>query len=333
MKMLALEAWGINKPPFLAMIGQYIAVSADLCFEICRRARCQDDYGGRLRRLSRQDWSDLLRRRRGLMASLEALYAEEGDAGFGIAELYGCRSEAAQMLEKRGTLYENLRGLSALEFVEDINEGCRLMRAAYEEHLVDLKAMVSGGIPELSKVAGLLDNREVLFFVKVVFPCWLEYGMPFLRLVRKARQGDLDALEKLLRLDEMALEDGRVRGHYYEAVGAGNTALAKRFHRALQGEPCRRFSKQKLKVSLAVLVYKAFREAYSKSHSVREGFKKAGIRFKEKPYKITLTEVRHLFDAAAQDLRGELRDLDLPEDDHALRMAVKRESSFWQIRF
>lgn len=48
---------------------------------------------------------------------------------------------------------------------------------------------------------------EMSFYLFVAIPCWALYRMSPTRLYRKARQGDFDALEKLLRLDQLMLHD------------------------------------------------------------------------------------------------------------------------------
>ncbi len=331
--MLALEEWGSDKPPMLAMFAQYVAVSSDLCYEMCLRSRKGGKHKGNVYQISPRDWAYLSMRRRGTMAALAGMYDGGEEDGYSLADIIECRAEVLQMQDHRGVLYELLKGMSRSEFVNWLNAGIAERREAYQRHLIDLRRLVAGGIPHLSQVRRLLESREVLFFVRVIFPCWLEYGTPFLRLLRNARQGNLDALEKLLRLDKMAMEDGRVREHYFSAVESGNAARRKRLNLALDNGPCHRFSKQKIKVSLGALVLKLFQSSYEYHKQIQELLRKGGIVLRGKPYRLKAPEVRKLFDAAAKDLKKEEVDSDLSGGPHTFYMALRRAGDFWRITF
>jgi hypothetical protein len=66
---------------------------------------------------------------------------------------------------------------------------------------------------EKKRIRLLFHNPEMLFFIRVWAPCLFLYGDYPIRLLRKARQGDEDALDKLLRLDRTVIYDSRVKIH------------------------------------------------------------------------------------------------------------------------
>jgi hypothetical protein len=53
------------------------------------------------------------------------------------------------------------------------------------------------GVPDSGDPLGAAENQ---FFMRVWLPCWMLYGEHPPRLMRRARQGDMNALQDLLRL-------------------------------------------------------------------------------------------------------------------------------------
>ena len=148
-------------------------------------------------------------------------------------------------------------------------------------------------------------------------------------LLKQAREGELEALEKVLRLDKMALEDPDIRSRYYEVVNGGNAARAKRVNDALAGQPLRKLTRRKVKVALAALIQKYSGLVNDGLKDVEGELGAASDLFRMKP--LTAPDLRALFDAVAKDTKGLARDIDLPEGDHAFYMAITRELNFWQI--
>jgi len=52
-----------------------------------------------------------------------------------------------------------------------------------------------------------LSSQEIVFYFRVWFPCWLEYGVSATHLLRDARHGDMQAIDHIFRLDEVTLQD------------------------------------------------------------------------------------------------------------------------------
>lgn len=56
-----------------------------------------------------------------------------------------------------------------------------------------------------------MGDVEVQFFFRVWVPCWIIYQEYPSNLMRRARQGDLDAMDNLLRLDKSVIHDPQWR--------------------------------------------------------------------------------------------------------------------------
>lgn len=323
--MLALEKWAEGKPPLWVMVAHQIAIGAEACYEACVLARSRGPVGGAAMPGVDQ-WYRLFRRHRRVMAVAlkallpdgpeRALSEELGGVAQGIGAMRGVKPE-----EMRAEMEKTLQGdrEKLLREVQAYGEGL------YRLHLESIRREIAegkeGSIPEIKPEA----VPEVLFFLRVTFPCWIAYGRPVGRLLREARSGqNLQAVEDLLRLDKAAIEDPRVRQYFHAAVNEGRPGVVQRLNTALAGEPLRRLTLPKVKVSLAALVYRIFADADSMLRAAGRAMGMAGMNMK-----LTAPEVRRLFDAVARDYKGELRDEDLPAVDHTFYMALKRELPFW----
>jgi hypothetical protein len=69
------------------------------------------------------------------------------------------------------------------------------------------------GFKEGSELAAVFSSSvEVQFFVEVLLPCHVQYEMTPLALLKKARSGKLNAIERLLRLDGAMIGDAKILG-------------------------------------------------------------------------------------------------------------------------
>jgi len=88
--------------------------------------------------------------------------------------------------------------------------GFRQAHKSYKRHLEEVAAEIAGrpADEDLSRVGeSLATVPEFYFLLRVWLPCLFEYCTFPGELLRQARQGDEDAIEKLLRLDDLAIHD------------------------------------------------------------------------------------------------------------------------------
>jgi hypothetical protein len=99
-----------------------------------------------------------------------------------------------------------------LTFGLDLFKPCRLLPPSYIEHLVAMKELL--GPVDLMSEDGLgekvMESAHMLFFMEVLLPCHVEYQCTPLALLKHARQGDLNSVEKLIRLDPTMIHDPKV---------------------------------------------------------------------------------------------------------------------------
>jgi len=150
-----------------------------------------------------------------------------------------------------------------------------------------------------------LQKPEMLFFTKVFTPCFVIYGELPGFLMRKARLGDIVALDKLLRIDKTAINDPIIGEQFHLASLDKDKTKFQTMVRALEGSMQGKASSQKVKSIIA-----GFISVFSESLG----------------HRLNSTDIRELFNAVAVD-RGydELIDHDLPDSDEALSQAILRE--------
>lgn len=148
-------------------------------------------------------------------------------------------------------------------------------------------------------------SLEFVFFLKIYVFCWLEYGEHVITIYRKARHGNFDAIEKLLRIDPLILHDKFIREHY-------TTAPRAIFHRLQIA--CNNPRKNLMKISHIKSSFCGFISAF---------FEHVG----QEP--LTPLQIRELFNTLARDLKRKPVDEDLPDEYDAFRKAVKRYHKFW----
>lgn len=92
------------------------------------------------------------------------------------------------------------------------------------------------------------------FYFRVWLPCWLLYRELPPRLLRRARLGDLDALDKLLRLDKSVVHDPKIAERVHQLTHTGTKRDRDRILEALKGKPKGRRDAKSLRYGLAGMI-------------------------------------------------------------------------------
>jgi hypothetical protein len=148
---------------------------------------------------------------------------------------------------------------------------------------------------------------EQLFFIKVFMPCYYMYKSYPIKLFRKARHGDIDALEKLFRLDSSVILDKRIEKIYHNSKT--KRIINERLNNSLGSNPKVKIDRKKIKMSMAGLI-----SFYSE---------KIGQRLNER-------EIRKYFDEVVKSKGNGDIDTDIPESPEAFAKAIQREKRNWE---
>lgn len=163
---------------------------------------------------------------------------------------------------------------------------------------------------ERELLSALLNKPEVIFFVRVWAPCLYLYGDYSTNFLRKARQGDEDALEKLLRLDKSVIGDKKIIELFHQGKVAKKQAIHNLFIKSLNKKPRVNLTRRKFKYELVGLI-----SAMSISLGQR----------------LTTQDIKGLFDAISKD-EGKSKDADFQDQNgtEALTKAVNRARLKWK---
>jgi hypothetical protein len=202
------------------------------------------------------------------------------------------------------------------EAAEEINKLVRDLKkellAASFEYLEDEFAKKPVD-PEMTKaVQKLVVNNplETSFFVFVTAPCWLLYRMPPSLLYRKARLGDMDALKKLLRLDQLMLHDSFIGQQVVAVRFNHNVAKYQNMVEAATKSPI--IDRKNIVLSIAGLIY--------------------AISFlTSKP--LTPRDIIDLFGAIAEDTNKEELLNSIPKDSKSLGRELQPDRNYWRKIF
>ena len=178
------------------------------------------------------------------------------------------------------------------------------------EHPVGIlisELMFSDNYPETGNVA-LSD--EGFFSFRIFLPCWLHFFEYPTSLFRRARLGDLDALDKLLRIDKRVIADTKISRHIATHGIDPQSPEFRQLVNAIEGAP-RKLSVTKVKTFLAAFLYGLSKHLGSP---------------------MTYPQIQDLFDQSAQERGLGLTDPDLEMAPHSFEKAVRRNLSFWGLR-
>lgn len=156
--------------------------------------------------------------------------------------------------------------------------------------------------------ATLFDN----FDLTVRIPCWLLYQIPACLLLYKARHGDIDALDQIIRFDHNIIYDPLIAKIWQYENRYPQKQRFKRMSAALGGFPRKKITRKRFKIFIAAVISKIFTDT-------------------QRP--ISFMEIRNLFDSFAADTIKSPIDPDLPESEEAFTVAVKREIKSWKKSF
>ncbi|MBN2129813.1 MAG: hypothetical protein JW741_09965 [Sedimentisphaerales bacterium] len=154
---------------------------------------------------------------------------------------------------------------------------------------------------------------ECIFFFRVWVACWLVQKEPFWPLYKRARHGDIEAIEKLVLVDRNVLCERRIAKLWAEISEDNESEEFERIHRTLAKRPhLVRYEMREAKLDVAGLIA---RMSEAKGHSLNP------------------SQIGELFNALARDLAPEdqhvHKDPDIHRKSDQWRKAVNRRKSEW----
>jgi len=168
-----------------------------------------------------------------------------------------------------------------------------------------LREIGSDELPE--HLAALIPTPMFQFFIRVWGPCFVLYGQRPSQLLRRARNGDVQAAIDLVRIDRSVLFDPKIKMLMYKHGQRMDAGIQEQIAEASTKPPYPPAKLWSMKAKDAGLLLHLARAI---------------------KYRLTPKAIRGWFNAMATDLTGKA-DPDLPKDEAAFKKSLYRARDFW----
>lgn len=145
------------------------------------------------------------------------------------------------------------------------------------------------------------------FYVRVWLPCWVLYRDYPPRLLRAARLGDLDALDRLLRLDKSVVGEPRIAEQVAITLSTGSVGEQNQILASLKGKPKTKLTDKAIRAGLGALI------------------SQFALLFHTE---VTAPETQRLFDAIERIRSGRLNDAAIPDAPESWARAIQRNRTW-----
>lgn len=193
----------------------------------------------------------------------------------------------------------------------------------------------------------LILHPGVLFLFCVSFPCWVHHQTSVEDLLEQVRGGDIEALEKLLRLNRKFIENPDVLKLYYHAKDNAPKVVNEDIDKAMNEGITKRLELQSMKYLFAAFVLqlsKKIDEALetgknkvyekhrkNKSRRINRYIKKfLKVLFKPFMQNIKYPSIQPLFDVVERERTGKQYDQDLARSPNGFRSSMKPYIKLWE---
>ena len=247
------------------------------------------------------------------------LYKNHGKVYLGLTnslrQLDNRLSEIIDFYEGLMFSLASLRHITQSEFQEAVDElNSEDKNGIFESLKENFKAIenliIEDHLEDSEKIQKFISTPEVLFFVRVWAPCFLLYGDYPAYILRKARQGDEEAFEKLLRLDKLLIYEPKMKKIFKKATETKARGRMSLIAKAFRSTP-------KAKIEIKHIKY--FFAGLLSLISIAMG------------QKLKAVDIHNLFDAVARDTTDELVDPDLIVSPETFEKGIQRARNFWKI--
>jgi len=202
-RMKYLKAWGMGKPIPLMIAAQQIATGAAACLKMYQSFGKGVALERHISKIYPSFWLSLYYDHRAVQNYMKTFLQNCGGLAAFALDFFESLPESQFYIRKVGIEqvqqeWQELDISEKQQLIDGIKEMMsEFFRLSLEDIQKDLSEQTEPRIEQAINQS--LENPEFLFFLRVTSPCWLLYGDYPARMLRKARNGDMDALEKLLR--------------------------------------------------------------------------------------------------------------------------------------
>ena len=312
---LRIHRWAEHRRVSLltAQLAQGIAVSAEMVYELMAMLRGGQVDSQMPPRPPAAQWLGMYDdREQVFLAACDAMPGMIG-SGDDVRELlHGSRALSTQAKNDPAAIKTELESINPQRLMRRVRAAQRLEQRGYRHHLICLQELMDDEDAENDAQdfgEALATSPELCFFFRVTLPCVVIHRRFPVQLLRKAKQGDIKAIEALVRVDDLAAHHPIIEAWASQQPGnVRQERLRQLRHWAEQGLDHGQFSRKQVKQLLAGLIA-AQCEQMGMVIDFSTGQTTQG--------KLTARDICDLFNAVAQDRAGRtlgVVDEDLAED-------------------
>lgn len=300
-----VERWAKDKHPLISLLAPQMAAFARDLPDIFRNLKKHQLFDSKAKLPHLPSWYGLYRNHKRYCEPFAKMLVESSEFA---QQLVLLRMTLQTFAEKKDTLptqtltEADLRegrlfwyNLKALSFDE--------LRSDFEDRKLDYTTTAT--IQQYIKQF----EMELSFVFLVFVPCYMIYQTGPGKLYHKARLGDEDAIDKLLRLDPFMLHDPAIGQRIQKIRLFGRQTTYQNLVEAPLKPIKAKITNNKIKTSMATLI-----------SMIAEALKQP----------LTSTEIRNLFNAIAKDADKHDEDSAMPSNPETLGKAIQRKRSTWQ---
>ncbi len=301
--MNAIRKWTEGKPPEIAFLATTLASSPKNFYALLQAYRSRAILKAFEITSSPKQWLSFYFDHRQIELTIRDLFQSIG----------GMAKELLDYNAKTGEIQNEIKKYESREDAPP-----ELLEAAKAHINVDLQGLLVNQVEAIVKnfeesdgeqiSDDELNQPEIMFAMVVSAPCWIMYREYPATLLRKARQGSEEHLEKLLRLDPSVLADSKVFAHFQAARLKFNPSVFNQMLQNIEKPPRLNISLKKIKMTIAGLI---------------------SIQTEKLGYRLERPEICSLFDAVSQVQENRDIDTDMPDSPESFKKALQRERAYW----
>jgi hypothetical protein len=309
-KMKHFRKWAEDKNPSLAAIALTIAGLSKVCFEISESVQKGKRIEGDIPLPSLKTWLKLYHKPKRIRRALLNALGNINDDTAKKVDALKLLLEGARQMQNSGEKYiAELKKIPPDEIQKMLEDGKRKL----EE---DLELVINDFVSEPTEKEGKefinnMPKSELIFFIRVLVPCFSLYGIYPVDLLRQAQSGDDEALEKIIRLDKSSIFEPKISGIIHQAQAMKEQARMTMIKKAFVSKPKATMNMKTIKCHLGGLI------SYL-SELLRQ--------------KLIPSDIKKLYNAIAQDLRIDMHDQDLHNMTvPTFAKRINRTHSMWKF--
>lgn len=304
--MLSVEKWAANYHPLIAAGAIEQAKMLDPIYEVCQQLKDRTVIGHHFQISDLSTWFELYQsQEKVLQAIIPTLSMGRSTTG--------ASPEIGQNIVSMAQLFMSRPNDGKAEPlpIEIQEEANRLFKEMLSVTITDYKNNLSGQHIDCSESKEMADyfksnEMELAFFLLIVIPCLVHYQTLPRILYQQGLNGDVNALEKLLRLDRRLLHDSSI-GKQLDIIHSKSLTDYNKLVKDSLELPKPKVTRQRMLYALAGFISAS---TMMMGHTLEE------------------PAIRELFDSVSRDRHGE-DDVDIPDFPDSFYQSIRRSREKW----